>query len=342
MGLGLLALPAHAQSWATQEMCDVQDAVVHPEVLAPFTEDSLHKAAADIPNSVGRLWQVTSPDGAVSHLWGTMHSQHPLVLALPDPLMQAIAKARVVAVETDFTTSTRAELYDLYTAKHRYLEEGQPSYSTLNLPIDLDHRIRERFASLGWGYDGPDILNLSAIAEILLSDPCNDFSSGIYPIQDFRIQMLGDIAGARIMGLEDSLMFYDRFASGLQDTGTLKAMIAVYGSYLNPDMSNQSYATAFALYLQGQIGALMAWDKAYFDSLDDNGQYAAWLEQTNAFLLTERNINFVYAALPELETGGMVIAVGTYHLPGQSGMIELLRGAGFTVDRIVAEGEAPE
>ena len=44
-----------------------------------------------------------------------------------------------------------------------------------------------------------------------------------------------------------------------------------------------------------------------------------------------RNLRMRDAALPLLADGGAFIAVGALHLPGAIGLVELLRGAGFTV-----------
>jgi uncharacterized protein YbaP (TraB family) len=38
--------------------------------------------------------------------------------------------------------------------------------------------------------------------------------------------------------------------------------------------------------------------------------------------------------VPHLDKGGAYIAVGALHLPGKSGLIELLRAAGYTVTAV--------
>ena len=50
-------------------------------------------------------------------------------------------------------------------------------------------------------------------------------------------------------------------------------------------------------------------------------------------LFDERNRRFVAAALPELERGGAFVLAGALHLGGDQGMVRLLRGHGFTVER---------
>ena len=40
------------------------------------------------------------------------------------------------------------------------------------------------------------------------------------------------------------------------------------------------------------------------------------------------------AALPLIDGGGAFIAIGALHLPGETGMIELLKQRGYTVTRV--------
>jgi len=66
---------------------------------------------------------------------------------------------------------------------------------------------------------------------------------------------------------------------------------------------------------------------------------SALLALTNGYLVDERNRNFLAHARPELDKGGLVMAIGNFHLPGTAGMVELLRRAGYRVDRVVLPGE---
>ena len=167
-----------------------------------------------------------------------------------------------------------------------------------------------------------------------------DFHDGSFPIQDYHIQLQGALAGAGLIGLEDRNAFYDR----LNDPANLDlaaAIIATYGAYLDPEQTQDAYATTEALYLSGRIAEMMAWETALFDHRYPDGQGADWLARTDAYLLAERNETFLAAALPELEKGSLFIAIGAFHLPRDTGMIALLRREGYTVTRIPLSGEAP-
>ncbi len=336
----LIAAPVGAQSWATREVCFVDEPKVYPEAFAPATYADVQEIATTIPNGTGRYWRVTSPGGAVSHLWGTIHSNDPMMLGLPERVEADIEAARLVATETNYVFASREEYHDYILSEYMYSDTEASEFDALDLPPRLNHWIRTRFEGLGWQYDGPDLLKPAAVAEILLGDPCSDFASGTYPIQDDRIQMLGEIAGAEVLSLEHPDAFFDKL-NAPENRDLTKAIIATYGAYLDPQKMQEETATVYALYLQGRLAEWMASERLYLDAVFPGGQGLRWLEQTDAYLLEERNLDFLQKALPALDQGGVFMAVGCFHLPGETGLIALLRDEGYRVERILLPGEAP-
>lgn len=337
LAAALFPMSAAAQDWATREVCDVREAAIFEDSLhAPLAQ--LEARAAKIPNGVGRFWRITAPSGAVSHLWGTYHSTDRLVLDLPDALETAIEQARIVALEIDPVYRTRAEYQADMRRDDRYLPAGTASaYGQLRIDPRVDGWIRDRLEALGWGRDAVDYLTLGALAELLLWPPCEDLASGTLPTQDTFIQTLGHIAGAKIVGLEP----VDRLRRKLDDKGNAEqagAMLQVYGSYLAPVEGWQAKATDFALYREGRIAMSMMQDRARLRALFGAGGLAQ-LDMLDRWLLDARNRDFVAAAEQELARGGVVIAVGSFHLPGETGIVALLREAGFEVTRLPLPGE---
>lgn len=332
----MMAGPVSAQAWATRAVCDVPEPGIFETAFAPATAEELTEAARAIPNGVGRFWRLVSPEGAVSHLWGTMHSADRHVLDLPDLLEQRIAEARLLALEIDPILLTRAA-FEAQFERGDWFRNGQHALLTETAinPRVLDW-IRLRTEGLGWGADAPERLTPGGLAELLLSDPCNDFSGGVLPVQDGRIQMLAMIAGVPVKPLEDPDRIRLRLdAPGNEDFAV--DFLNIYGGYLNPETTSQDRATNIALYLEGRIGMMLAWDHAYMaDLLGDQG---AALARVNRYLLDDRNRQFVDRSLEELTQGGVLIAVGSFHLPGEAGMIALLREAGYSVTRIPLPGE---
>jgi uncharacterized protein YbaP (TraB family) len=341
--LVVLSPAVQAQDWATKEVCSVDVATVSESAFAPATFAHLEDIGATLPNGKGRLWRIETASGAISHLWGTMHASDPLILELPDALRAAINSARVVAVEIDFTAKSRAELRDAPFYEARFKEAGDPfsvpllGNSIAGLSEEHTGWLRDRAVEAGWTEDVELILSPAGMAEMLLADPCEDFSSGVLPLQDDYIQLLGRLAGAGILGLEERFDFLDDLSDPAR-AEAVEAIIQVYTAYLRPVTSNAERATAFALYRQGRIDVLSAWDEAFLQDVLGDGAMRA-LDLTDAYLLDERNARFMDRVRDELEEGDVVMAVGFAHLPGDSGLIEKLRAEGHTVTRVVVPGE---
>ncbi|QFT91691.1 TraB family protein [Roseovarius sp. THAF9] len=332
-----LGLPATAQAWATRDLCLIDTPRIHAEVLTPDLMKDIRAIAETIPNGTGRYWRITSPSGAASHLWGTMHLNIPAILRLPEAVEQDIAAARVIATEVDFNALSRAELESRYNYQTYYHEEAR--VTDWDLPLSMINAVGERLSALGWGGQAVFTLKPAAIAELLLSPPCNDFNAGIYPIQDHRISLLGALAGAATIGLEAPGAFFDRLDSS-DEAALTTALIAVSAVYLAPDFTRDAYSTSLALYLQGRIADMMAWERIHFDDTYPDGLGLGWLDTSDAYILSDRNRGFLDTARSELAKGGVFIAVGAYHLPGDTGLIELLRRDGFTVTRVALPDEA--
>ena len=339
----LIAAPAFGQDWATREVCTVEEPRIHEDVFAPESFADLKRSAELIPNSLGKFWQITAPTGAISYLWGTFHSSDPLILDLPEKVTSIIGSSRVVAVEIDFTHPDRQSYRDAPLMEGRFSEASDPfSFSpgdgtVAGLSPEISNWVRDRAIELGWTEDFDLIMSLPGIAEMLLSDPCEDFTQGILPIQDDYIQLVGRLGDARILSLETP----DEMIADLgADEETALAMIATYAAYLQPTDSNAERATSFALYLQGRLGVMSAWDRAYQQSIyGTSGQEV--LERTDSYLLDVRNRRFIERLSPELSEGEAFIAVGSAHIPGEEGLVELLRASGYTVTRIQLPGESP-
>lgn len=343
IALALAAFPglAAAQGWATREVCTVDAPALDPTVFDPPGLAALEAVARTLPNGTGRLWRITAANGAVSHLWGTFHSSDRLVIDLPDAVRDLVSQARVVALETDFVAPTRAA-YDAQVQREAwYLVDPEPfDTGSTGLPAQVIENIRARTAGLGWGRDAPDYLTLGGIGELILSDPCEDFSAGIIPNQDDLIQTLGVIAGARIVALEPADAFLD-FMNDPRNRDTALSILTVYGAYLHQNTSNRARAASFALYLEGRTGLSRAWDGADLARLLGPGAAALHLTRADAYLLDQRNLTFLGSARPHLDDGGVFIAIGSFHLSGDRGMVALLRAEGYDVARIPLPGESP-
>ncbi|KMW60169.1 hypothetical protein AIOL_000322 [Candidatus Rhodobacter oscarellae] len=339
LSLALLAQSASAQFWATAEACAVTEPKLEPADFLDPSFETLQARGAAMSNGQGRLWRITAPDGATSHLWGTYHSSDRFILDLPDKLIELITNARVVAIEIDpIHKSRRGFEHSREYSRNGWMRAPVRGFTFPELHGEITEWIRSRTASLGWGRGAPDYLSLGGLASLLFSDPCDDFAAGSLPIQDNYILMLGQIAGAQVVGLEAPGDFL-RHLNKQQNEALAYDMIELHASYLDPKGFGTGRAAHFAAYLQGRIGLIMAWDEAHARGFFGDNRGAEIIAQFNGYVLAERNESFMRIAAPLVEQGGALIAVGAAHLPGDTGMVALLRKAGHIVERVPVPGE---
>lgn len=337
---GLWATAASAQDWATRAFCEVDPRPAAAADFAPFDLPALEAEAGEMLNAEGRFWRIESPDGAVSHLWGTYHVSAPSILQLPNIVKDRIDAADVVAVEVDYTSPDRDAILDQFNEPGRYRDPTDPFAMTEPLDLgflepEVQDWILDRLDGYGATEDALFVLTYPGLAAVLLSDPCEDYYFGTIPVQDDFIQTLGRIGGAKILGLEEPTDF---FADLSGDEETAKGIVAVYAAYLQPSADNTERAISFQLYKEGRLGLLAAWDRAFIEHT--LGAYGAdALRLTNSYLVEFRNQRFTERLAEPLGNGGAFIAVGAAHLPGQSGLVNLFREQGFTVSRIPVPGE---
>jgi len=329
----------HAQDWATKALCEPPQITVFDEVFAPETRATLEKRAAGIANATGRFWRITAPDGAVSHLWGTMHSSHRAVLDMPGDVLETLDSATRIALEIDPTFADRASYADYIEGNDIYRPAEDPfRFSDLGLSPEIERHLGNRLVALGWPRSALDDLTFGALSDLLLYDPCEDFSAGVLPTQDSYIQTLAHINGQPVLALEPT----DRLPQKLnqpQNADLARSIIATYAVYLMPGATPDARATSIALYAEGRIGLSMAWDAAHVtEALGPEGP--ALYTRMSDYLLDERNADFISAGRPALSSGGLFMAVGNFHIPGERGLVALLRAEGFEVTRIPLPGEA--
>lgn len=324
---------AAAQDWVTAEACSIPKG----DTLS-VSEDWLAAEAAQYPDGIGRLWRIITDQGAVSHLWGTMHDASPEVTQLPAPFIEIIQNATVVATEMDPLFRTRGEI-DAW-----FQRVGE--FQTAEIPREVDFLSDEVHSWVvarlqAVGYEDETWLNyftLGGLGQLLLSHPCNDFSSNILPIQDNKIVQLAIEAGVPTMGLEPRDAFLTEMNKG-QRRATAIAIVKAYAAYLDPAFYVSPDPTFIRLYQRGHVAGMMALDRnvlrdAYGLMVGDDV-----LRLTDDYLVRERNVNFAKKAQPLLAKGGAVLAVGSFHLPAKGGLIDLFRQAGYAVERVPLDGE---
>jgi uncharacterized protein len=339
LALCLGAGPARAQDWVTPDACAVSPADLAAVRFDPAEAARVAAAAARIENGQGRFWRITAPGGQVSHLWGTFHSSDRLILDLPEELERLIPAASVLVLESDPVARSRAALEQRQLQPGMWLAPADPPYPKGWLGRDLAGWAAARIGALTGDPAAIERLTDAGLAALLLTDPCEDFAAGILPAQDHRLLLAAHEAGVPVAGLEAP----DAFTAEMSQPerhDTARAIATAYAAYLNPDGYADARRAAFALYLRGQMGAMMEWNRLYLDRLLGAEKAARTRALADGYLIGERNRQFARGLARHLDRGGALVAVGSFHLPGDEGLIALLRQAGYRVDRVPVAGEA--
>jgi len=330
--LGLWALPLGAQDRITPEVCALSAAEL---ALPAATIDDL---AAAVPNGTGRFWRITGPAGQVSYLWGSLHSSDPAILALPPEVRQAMDTSRVLVLESDPRAKSRTEIAE------RALQAGvwlAPADQPWAKPwMDGAERVwaEERIASLTQDESAFSALTDMGLAYFLLSDPCEDFSTGVLPTQDLRFLLMAHEAGLPVAALEP----WDAFLTEMSQPDRqeeARALARINAAFLKPEGYHEARIAGFRLYLAGQIGALHAASARYLSDRFGAREAGRLTELADRYLIVERNQRFVRALGKHLEAGGAMIVTGAFHLPGEQGLVALLQAKGYSVERVLVEGE---
>lgn len=331
--------PALAQDWFTAEACTLGEIRIWRDILSEADEARLETIAREIPNSTGRLWKITSEGGRVSHLWGTYHVPDRAILDLPQAFRDVLEAADVVALEFDPVPAGPDELRRSYDQQWMWRPGDEPYDMREDFPPDYLDYIGRRISTYGWNPDYLPMMTDAGVFSLLLGDPCSDYLAGFVPGQDYFIAQTGWLAGAKVVGLQESWALGEELTAPHR-AEQARAAALLYGLYLGPGSVEAGLReTSYALYLSGRLGVLDAWSDGWPQEVLGETRGREVVALTESYLLVERNAIWMERIRGLADEGGAVIAVGASHLPGDQGLVTMLRDAGYRVERVVLPGE---
>ena len=268
--------------------------------------------AAGSPFSEGLLFRIERSGEPVGFLFGTIHSEDPRVMTLPAVVEQEFLQSPVLCLEVDMAPANLlASVSGMFLQDGRRLAEivGPDLYARL-LPVAEKRGIPE--VSLRhykpW-----------AIA-VLLSTPVAQ-TGEFLDLMLYRraLQMEKPVLG--LESVSEQLDLFDSLAEREQ-------IDLLEESLNNLDQLPTLFQTLLERYLDRDLAGLMAINRQL---LQDQGQ--AFASRFQVELLDRRNQRMVERLLAHLDKGGIFIAVGALHLPGEQGMLRLLQKRGYRVVR---------
>lgn len=259
------------------------------------------------------FWSVTDDGGNRSWLLGTVHSEAPRLLEFPPELLEALQNSERLALEL---VPDAGMLDTLNQAMH---------YDSDRLEQVLGSELYGKVVELleqHYGMGEPAVRRMRPWAVAMtLSIPAPQ--TGLF--MDLALSIRAGGMGLDVVALE-TLDEQLGFLQGIDEQGQIEL---VRQSVEEFDRMDEMLEALISAYLAGDLDRLEKLSRQEIDRMDP--ELARHFEQVG---LVERNRRMVERAVPYLREGGLVIAVGALHLPGEDGLVELLRAEGFQVEGV--------
>lgn len=324
----LLAVFFASFGWVNPSPANAEEACVGSNLLVALKSENpeLYKQvqleAAEVENSTSLFWKVEKTGAPTSYLFGTMHMADPEIATLGEDLKSALDKVDVVVVEsTDALDPKKSQAAMAKVAHLTMLKSG--SLRDL-VEDDLEDELATAVEARGIPMAVADRMQPWLIATTISLPVCEvrrKRSGDI--VLDAALVSYGQDGGKEIAGLETVAEQLEAIASLPVDYHVSALEETLSSGTLALDMVR----TLKDLYLSGNTGIVFPLMKAVMPKAG-TGEGAAQFQEA---LVEKRNVTMAERVQPILNEKSAFVAVGALHLPGETGLVALLRDAGFTV-----------
>jgi len=271
------------------------------------------EAAATDSFDSGLLWRVERAGVTSSYLFGTMHSDDPGVVKLPEPVQRAFDQAQSLTLEVVLDPRSLLSMTSALL-----MTDGN------TLDSVIGRKLYERTVEVMSTRGMPEMLvaNMKpwAVAVILMTPPGNN---GV--VLDHVLYQSAVATGKEVHGLETVAE-----QMGLFDDLSRKDQITLLEDTLdNLDIMGQLLDEIQAAYLDRDLKRLLELNEV--SMRDSDPQLAATF---NRKVIVERNHRMAERMQSRLSEGQQFIAVGALHLAGEEGLLKLLSERGYRLSRI--------
>ncbi len=315
-------------SSAEAAVCKGKDLLKQLEAENPKAYASIMGEAGRTLNGNALLWKVEKgEDQPVSYLFGTMHLTDERLLDVPDEVLNALNGAEIVALENldvldaSVTKQRMKEITELWKFQDGKSLRDYMSEEELETLRQAARRFKVGFFKMlkykPW-----------MVMSMISTSKCERLrKSKGQPFLDKAIGARAQRINADLVGLETL-----REQLAAMDSMPMKSQVAyLVGTAELASRSEDGLETMIQLYLQRKIGAIQPMF-SYYSSKNKTLKTAYSEFQTH--LIDKRNVVMRDRSLPLFEKGSSFIAVGALHLPGEMGLVNLIREAGYTVTAV--------
>lgn len=254
----------------------------------------------------GLLWKAEAPNGKVSYLFGTMHSDDPRINDFSPTLLKALADTDAFMMETLPPSDP-----SIYFMKDQSLRDllTEPELQQLMQLADL-HAMDTDVAM----HMKPWLLAIV----FDLPKPQSPFTQDVQLFAKARDQ------SKEILGIEDTAEHF-----GMLDSFNLQDQLVMLRAVFKHSQEEKDKD------FEELLNAYLSKDSAKIAGLDDKitgGMLSPELwARMRVKLLDERNVRMAERIAKQANEAPLFVAVGASHLAGKGGLLERLQSAGFKV-----------
>ena len=314
--------------------CQGKDLIADLAATDPLGHYRILARSAELENSRAVFWLIEKEGIEPSYLLGTVHLSDPRLKRLPPAAEIALGRARQVAVETYFESGEdAASVLQGMTA-----ETVSSRFHRLS-----DHLSKEEFAKLvrltkeaKLTPDELDRLN-PWVAEMLIQGRSCEASR----LEKGELVLDAWIAGRAVqrgMALKKLETVAEQFEAMAAIPYEQQIAMLRYALAHDAQSADNEMETMIGLYLRRQVPAADALTRMRAPDPEIANAYLAAFWN---IIISRRNERFLANAQPLIDKGRVFIAVGAAHLPGEHGLVRLLRDAGYRVTA-ADDGPGPE
>ncbi len=319
-------LVASSKANAEETACKGVNLTAAMQTGDPAAYARLEAEAAKTPNGDYRLWKIEKTGIKPSFLFGTMHLTDPRVINLTPEARTAFDRADTVVIESTEIIDQKAAALAMLGRPELIMFTDQTTLTSLLTKNDAE-KLNKGLTARGIPLVTVNKMRPWMISSMIALPACEmQRKKGGAPFLDIKLAQDAKAAGKKIDGLEtigEQINAMNSVPMDLQ-MRSLVEMVAM------GDKMDDIMETMIALYVEGRPGLIMPFMK----SLSDKGMASMSDEAYGKFeeiMVNARNKVMAARAEKILGEGNAFIAVGALHLPGDKGLVELFRQAGYVV-----------
>lgn len=254
------------------------------------------------------FWAIESEDGHAGYLLGTIHSEDPRVLEFTEEFLSALRSSSIFAMELVPNVPTLVRL-----AETMHLPTGTELASVIG-----DERFGAVAAALSsYGLPRSQVARMkpwAAMMTMSVPPPKTGF------FMDFSLSLRASGNGLKVIGLET----LDEQLAFLEEMPLEHQLLMLDQAVAEIAQVQAVHEQMVTIYLSGDLTALQAETETQLSTLGEAVRDFFMQEG-----ITVRNHRMLVSLLEAMSSGKVFTAVGALHLPGEQGLISLLRKKGY-------------